>query len=102
MKGLTALLRRSRDSLVQTSHLIFRYFACIKDSGKKGCGPEGGKVDEFQTEFFVGGIKPMDQLINTVGLNFEGEKRFLNHPKALCQYLVIFLATTQSFLGQLV
>ena len=35
-----------------------------------------GQMDEFfYWNFFVGAIKPMDQLINTVGLNFE-EKMF--------------------------
>ena len=36
-------------------------------------------MDEFRPEIFVGAIKPMDQLINPVGLNFE-KKVFLEPP----------------------
>ena len=46
---------------------------------RKGCArsrPGGGvKWTSFVLKFFVGMIKPMDQLINTVRLNFE-EKMF--------------------------
>ena len=51
---------------------------------KKGCGPvEGVKWTSFVMKFFVGAIKPMDQLINTVGLNFE-KKYFYDPPLVPC------------------
>ena len=36
----------------------------------------------FVLKIFVGAIKPMDQLINIVGLNFDQEKTFFEPPYA--------------------
>ena len=46
-------------------------FACLGES-KKGVWPGGGvKWTSLILKYFVGAIEPMDQLLNTVGLNFE-------------------------------
>ena len=43
---------------------------------KKGVARRGFDWTSLILKFFVGAIKPMDQLINTVGMNFEGKNVF--------------------------